>query len=59
MRIDASRLVEVVEAAHGKSLLIVSILSVKKESRSLDENDEERESVESWKGEKFEILFVK
>lgn len=52
MCIDASRLVEVVEAAHGKSLLIASILSVKKESRSLDENDEERASVESLKGKK-------
>jgi len=47
MSIDASRLVEVVEAAHGKSLLIASILSVKKESRLLDENDEE--SLESFK----------
>lgn len=52
MSIDASRLVEVVEAAHGKSLLIASILSVKKESRPLDENDEEGESVESLKGKK-------
>lgn len=52
MHRDVSWLVEVVEAARGKSLLIASILSVKKESRSLDKNDEERESVENLKGEK-------
>lgn len=52
MHRDVSWLVEVVEAARGKSLLIASILSVKKESRSLDKNDEERESVENLKGKK-------
>ena len=58
MCIDASRLVEVVEAAHGKSLLIVSILSVKKESRSLDENDEGK-VLRVGRERRFEILFVK